>query len=100
MDNISTGDSAPTRVKGRRSRFYVFSIVALTVFLACAVIWPMRVQQFQSSSAVQLKIDKKLAIDKQKVKSSLVAALTRMTTDEEIENAFELKHGFYLRNIR
>ena len=77
--------SAPAR----RSRFYVFSIVALTVFLLCAVVWPLRVQEFRSSSALQMKLDRSLAVDEQKVKSSLVAALSNMTSEDGIETALQ-----------
>jgi hypothetical protein len=78
---------AQKRVKGRRSRFYVFTTTALAVFLLSAVIWPLRVRQFSSKSVLKLEVDKSLAIDQAKLKSSLVASLGRMTSDEGIDNA-------------
>ena len=80
---------ALSRVPGRRSRLYVFSIVALTVFLVCAGTWPLKVKEFRSASAIQLKVDRSLAANESELKSNLMAALNKLTTDRAIDEAIQ-----------
>lgn len=89
--NLSENNHGPKvrRIKGRRSRLYIFSITALCVFLLVAVVWPLRVREFKSTSMVEFQVDKSLALDKSNLKGSLLNALSRLTQDDRFSEAVE-----------
>ncbi len=89
MDSTNSTQTRPQRIRGKRSRLYVFGITALTVFLAVAVIWPLRVTEFRSTAAIQLNVHKNIAFSDAHVKSGLMSSVAKLMSDEGLDKAIQ-----------
>ena len=59
----------------------------MSVFLLIAVVWPLRVREFSSTSGVQVKVSKELVVNEQQLKTTVLNSLARLTTDERLDQA-------------
>ena len=89
MESTQSTNARAQRIRGKRSRLYVFGITALTVFLAVAVVWPLRVKEFKSTAAVQLNVHKNIAYSEAHVKSGLMTTVAKLLSDEGLDEAIQ-----------
>ena len=89
MEANTNPNVKPQRIRGKRSRLYVFGITALTVFLAVAVVWPLRVSEFKSTAAIQLNVHKNIAFSDAHVKGGLMKSVARLLSDDGLDEAIQ-----------
>ena len=87
--NHNSKQSEPLRgrIRGKRGRMYTFGIVTLSVFLLVAVVWPLRVREFSSTSGVQVNLHPELAVNQEQLKTTVLNSLARLTTDQRLDQA-------------